>query len=120
MRRVKNARCLAVPTVNLHNFCVQAVITLSNESMRLTKYITELIRVDSGHSSKAFFLVAVTLIGCVLLLCVAFVLIWEVMNSNTIHTDLMELSAFVGSVASLFVTAGITKVYGEKRENKTE
>ena len=76
--------------------------------MRLTKYITELIRVDSGHSSKAFFLVAVTLIGCVLLLCVAFVLIWEVMNSN------------VGSVASLFVTAGITKVYGEKRENKTE
>ncbi|MDD7440073.1 hypothetical protein [Prevotellamassilia timonensis] len=42
------------------------------------------------------------------------------MNSNTIHTDLMGLSAFVGSVASLFVTAGITKVYGEKRENKTE
>ena len=67
--------------------------------MRLTRYITELIRVNSGHSSKAFFLVAVTLIGCVLLLCVAFVLIWEVMNSNTIHTDLMGLSAFVGSVA---------------------
>lgn len=88
--------------------------------MRLTRYITELIRVNSGHSSKAFFLVAVTLIECVLLLCVAFVLIWEVMNSNTIHTDLMGLSAFVGSVASLFVTAGITKVYGEKRENKTE
>lgn len=88
--------------------------------MRLTKYITELIRVDSGHSSKAFFLVAVTLIGCVLLLCVAFVLIWEVMNSNTIHTDLMGLSAFVGSVASLFATAGITKVCSERKEKKCE
>ena len=88
--------------------------------MRLTKYITELIRVDSGHSSKAFSLVAVTLIGCLLLLCVAFVLVWEVMQSNTIHTDLMGLSAFVGSVASLFVTAGITKVYGEKRRTKDD
>lgn len=75
---------------------------------------------NSGHSSKAFFLVAVTLIGCVLLLCVAFVLIWEVMNSNTIHTDLMGLSAFVGSVASLFATAGITKVCSERKEKKCE
>ena len=75
---------------------------------------------NSGHSSKAFFLVAVTLIGCVLLLCVAFVLIWEVMNSNTIHTDLMGLSAFVGSVASLFVTAGITKVCSEQKEKKCQ
>ena len=31
--------------------------------MRFTKYITELIRVNSGHSSKAFFLVSVTAIG---------------------------------------------------------
>ena len=120
MRRVRSVRCLAVQIARRLNLCVQAVITLNNESMRLTRYITELIRVNSGHSSKAFFLVAVTMIGCVLLLCVAFVLIWEVMNSNTIHTDLMGLSAFVGSVTSLFVTAGITKVYGEKRENKTE
>ena len=86
--------------------------------MRLTKYIIELIRVNSGHSSKAFFLVSVTVIGCLLLLCVAFILVWEIIVSGTIHTDLMGLSAFVGSVASLFVTAGVTKVYGERNENK--
>lgn len=86
--------------------------------MRLTKYIIELIRVNSGHSSKAFFLVSVTSIGCLLLLCVAFILVWEIISSGTIHTDLMGLSAFVGSVASLFVTAGVTKVYGERNENK--
>lgn len=86
--------------------------------MRLTKYIIELIRVNSGHSSKAFFLVSVTAIGCLLLLCVAFILVWEIIASGTIHTDLMGLSAFVGSVASLFVTAGVTKVYSERNENK--
>jgi hypothetical protein len=44
--------------------------------------------------------------------------VWEVVANGTIHTDLMGLSAFVGSVASLFVTAGVTKVYSEKNESK--
>ena len=83
--------------------------------MSITEYIKELVRVDSGHSSKAFFLVAVTIIGCILLLCVAFVLVFEVISNGTIQTDLMGLSTFVGSVASLFVTAGVTKVYSEKK-----
>ena len=60
----------------------------------------------------------ITAIGCLLLLCVAFILVWEIIATGTIHTDLMGLSAFVGSVASLFVTAGITKVYSERNENK--
>lgn len=88
--------------------------------MRFTEYIKELIRVNSGHSSKAFFLVSVTAIGCLLLLCVAFILIWEIVATGTIHTDLMGLSAFVGSVASLFVTAGITKVCGDRKERKND
>lgn len=88
--------------------------------MRLTRYITELIRVDSGHSSKAFFLVMVTIVGSVLLLCAAFVLAWEVVSTGTIHTDLVGLSAFVGSVASLFATAGITKVCSERKKKKCE
>lgn len=86
--------------------------------MKLTEYFVELIKANSGHSSKAFFLVAVTLIGCALLLCVAFVLLWEVTSNGTIQTDLMGLSTFVGSVASLFVTAGITKVYGDKKTSR--
>ena len=77
-----------------------------------------LIQVNSGHSSKAFFLVSVTLIGLLMLLVVCFILVWEVVTYGTIKTDLMGLSAFVGSVASLFVTAGITKTIGERGEHQ--
>ena len=82
----------------------------------MLKYLKLLIQVNSGHSSKAFFLVSVTLIGFLMLLVVCFILVWEVVTYGTIKTDLMGLSAFVGSVASLFVTAGITKTIGERGE----
>lgn len=83
----------------------------------MIRYIKLLIQVNSGHSSKAFFLVAVTAIGFLLLLIVGFVLVWEVVKFGTIKTDLMGLSAFVGSIASLFVTAGVTKTIGERGEH---
>ena len=63
--------------------------------MRLTTYLTKLIQTNSGASSKAFFLVSVTIIGCALLLVLGFVLLYEVMTTNTIHTDLMGIAAYV-------------------------
>jgi len=84
----------------------------------MVKYLKLLIQVNSGHSSKAFFLVSVTLIGLLMLLVVCFILVWKVVTYGTIKTDLMGLSAFVGSVASLFVTAGITKTIGERGEHQ--
>lgn len=87
---------------------------------KLLNYFTKLVQVNSGHSSKAFFLVSVTLIGLLMLLVVCFILVWEVITYGTIKTDLMGLSAFVGSVASLFVTAGLTKTIGERGEHKQE
>lgn len=83
----------------------------------MIKYLKLLIQVNSGHSSKAFFLVSVTLIGLLMLLIVCFVLVWEVITSGTIKTDLVGLSTFVGSVASLFVTAGVTKAISERGEH---
>lgn len=91
--------------------------TKTERTMRMIKYFKLLVQVNSGHSSKAFFLVAVTLIGFLLLLIVGFVLVWEVVTYGTIKTDLMGLSAFVGSIASLFVTAGVTKTIGERGEH---
>lgn len=82
----------------------------------LRKLLKDLVRNNSGTSSKSFFLVAVTLIGCLLLLIVGFVLLYEVICNHTIHTDLTGLAALVGSIASLFATAGITKAWGEKNE----
>lgn len=81
-------------------------------------YLSQLIKVNSGHSSKAFFLVSVSVTGCFLLLVVAFILIWEVVTTNTIKTDLMGLSAFVGSITTLFTAAGGIKAYSEKNETK--
>ncbi len=86
--------------------------------MRVTEYLKELIKNGSGHSSKSFFLVAVTLIGCFLLLIVGFILVYEVIVNKSIKTDLMGLSAFVGAITALFASAGVTKCLSEKNENK--
>lgn len=84
--------------------------------MRASQYLAKLIQPNSGASSKAFFLVSVTIIGCLLLLVVGFVLLYEVLTTNTIHTDLMGLAAVIGAIGSLFATAGITKAFGERNE----
>ena len=84
--------------------------------MRASQYLAKLIQTNSVASSKAFFLVSVTIIGCLLLLVVGFVLLYEVLTTNTIHTDLMGLAAVIGAIGSLFATAGITKAFGERNE----
>ena len=91
-----------------------------NKMKKLIDYFIKLIQVNSGHSSKAFFLVSVTLIGSLMLLSVVFILVWEVITYGTIKTDLMGLSAFVGSISTLFVSAGLTKTIGERGEIKQE
>lgn len=83
-------------------------------------FMRKLITNNSGVSSKSFFLVAVTLIGCLLLLIVGFILVWEVIKTGTIHTDLNGLSLLVGSITTLFGAAGLTKCLGERNEKKGE
>lgn len=89
---------------------------------RLIGWIAKLVRNNSGVSSKNFFLVTVTLIGCVLLLVPAVILMIESISNKTITTDLNGLAAYIGAVASLFATAGLTKAWSEKFEarNKDE
>jgi uncharacterized membrane protein len=79
-------------------------------------YLEKLIANNTGVSSKNFFLVVVTIIGCLLLLVPVFALSIEVFFTHTIATDLSAMAAYVGSVASLFATAGITKAWSEKFE----
>ena len=43
----------------------------------------------------------------------------EIIYTHTIHTDLNGLAAYIGSVAGVFASAGITKAWSEKYENKT-
>jgi len=79
-------------------------------------YFANLIKNNTGVSSKNFFLVSVTLIGLLLLLIPAVVLIVEVIFNHTIQTDLNGMAAYIGAVAGVFATAGATKAWSEKYE----
>lgn len=81
-------------------------------------YFNKLINNNTGVSSKNFFLVAVTIIGLILLLVPAIILLVEVFTNHTIATDLTGLAAYIGAVASLFATAGLTKAWSEKYEKR--
>lgn len=83
-------------------------------------YFGKLIRNNSGISSKNFFLVVVTVIGCILLIVPAFTLTFEVIINGTITTSLDGFAAYIGAVAGLFATAGITKAWSEKFECKKQ
>ena len=85
---------------------------------KIVSWFARLIRNNSGISSKNFFLVVVTLIGCILLLVPAVILMIESSSNKTITTDLNGLAAYIGAVASLFATAGLTKAWSEKYECK--
>lgn len=82
------------------------------------KFLGNVIKNNTGVSSKNFFLVTVTLIGFVLLTIPAVILTVEVVFNHTIQTDLNGMAAYIGSVAGLFATAGITKAWSEKYERK--
>lgn len=81
-------------------------------------YFQKLINNNTGVSSKNFFLVFVTMIGCLLLLVPAFALTFEVVTNTTISTSLEGFAAYIGAVAGLFATAGITKAWSEKYEHR--
>ena len=86
--------------------------------MNFFKWIGKLIKPNSGFSSKSFFLVVVTIIGCILLIVPAVILMVEVLYNHTITTDLGGLAEYIGAVAALFATAGLTKAWSEKYENR--
>jgi hypothetical protein len=85
--------------------------------MKFVNWLNALVKNNSGVSSKSFFLVVVTFIGCLLLLVPVFTLSIEAIFLHTIATDLTGMAAYIGSVASLFATAGLTKAWSEKYEH---
>lgn len=66
---------------------------------------------DRSVSSTNLYVFAVTLIGIILLLVPSIVLLIEVFHNYTITTDLSGMAAYIGSVATLFASAGITKAW---------
>ena len=89
-----------------------------NLGLKEGNLFSKLVQNNSGVSSKNFFLVTVTIIGCMLLLVPAVLLTVEIIYTHTIHTDLNGLAAYIGSVAGVFASAGITKAWSEMYEIK--
>lgn len=85
-------------------------------SKKKTSYFAKLIGNNTGVSSKNFFLIVVTLIGCLLLLVPVFTLTLEAIFTHTITTSLEGFASYIAAVAGLFATAGITKAWSEKYE----
>lgn len=82
----------------------------------MINFLLNLIKNNTGISSKNFFLVVVTIIGCILLLIPAIILLVEIITTHTINTDLNGLASYIGAVAGIFAAAGITKSWSEKYE----
>lgn len=66
---------------------------------------------DSSVSVTSVFLIVTTITGLILLLVPAIALLVEVFYNHTIATDLSGMAAYIGSVAALFTSAGITKAW---------
>jgi len=79
-------------------------------------FLSKLIKNNTGVSSKNFFLVIVTIIGCILLIIPAIILIVEVFYNHTIATNLDGMAAYIAAVAAIFTSAGITKAWSERYE----
>ena len=88
--------------------------------MYIFGFFNKLVKNNTGVSAKNFLLVSVTIIGCLLLIVPGVILMIEVISNKTITTDLTGLAAYVGAVASLFATAGLTKAWSEKYENSAD
>lgn len=89
---------------------------IANFMKKIINFINNLVKNNTGYSSKNFFLIAVTCIGFILLLVPAIVLIIEVCYNHTIQTNLEGMAAYISSVAAIFASAGITKAWSEKYE----
>ena len=83
---------------------------------KLINFISNLVKNNTGYSSKNFFLIVVTCIGFILLLLPAIILLIEVYYNHTIQTNLEGMAAYISSVAAIFASAGITKAWSEKYE----
>lgn len=88
--------------------------------MKRVNLLKQLLTNNSGVSMKSFFMFVLTITGVFILLVLCFAIIWEVIYTNATTLDLTGFAAIIGAVGTLFATAGLTKVLGEKNERPTE
>lgn len=99
---------------------IKTVINNAIEMAKTNKIslFKNLIRSNSGVSSKNFFLVITTLIGAFLLLVLIGGFIVDIIYNHTISVDMNGAAVYIGAVASLFASAGLTKAWSDSSANK--
>lgn len=91
-----------------------------NGIMRKAKraFFLDLVRSNTGVSSKNFFLVCTTFIGLIMLTVLVAGFVVDMIFNHTITIDMSSAAAYIGAVAALFGAAGLTKAGSEWSENK--
>lgn len=78
----------------------------------------KLVSSDTNVSSKSFFLVVTTIVGVLLLAVPIIGILTDVYFNHTITVDMSGIATYIGAVAGVFASAGITKAWSEYSENK--
>lgn len=100
---------------------IQQTIETIEEMAKKTKdrsFFYKLVKSNSGVSSKNFFLVVTTIIGTLLLAVLVAGFIVDMIFNHTITVDMQGAAVFIGAIASLFASAGITKAWSDSSTNK--
>lgn len=98
------------------NNIIENTIEMAKEQK--TSLFRNLIKSNSGVSSKNFFLVSVTIVGIFMLSILAAGLIVDIAFNHTITISMGEAAYFIGSIGTLFASAGITKAWSDSSTNK--
>ena len=73
-------------------------------------YFKSLVQPHSGNSSKSFALLLSSIMGAVLVLCIGFILIYDVAVDGIIDTILTDLGWFLLSVGAYSLGSGAGKI----------
>lgn len=103
--------------INLAAAILLSIVINMKILQRMAQAYNNIVRNNTGYSSKNYFLVWVTNIGLFLLLVAGIVLLVDVFYDGTVTTDLSGMAQFVGAVAGVFASAGVTKAWSEKFEH---
>ena len=100
---------------------IKETIDTIEEMAKKTKdrsFFYKLVKSNSGVSSKNFFLVVTTIIGTLLLAVIVGGFIVDIVYNHKITNDMNGAAVFIGAIASLFASAGITKAWSDSSTNK--
>lgn len=98
--------------------------------MTFLKFMSSLVRNDTGNSSKSYSLVLAASVGAIIGITIAICLIIDVYKNGSIQTDLDSLGIFLLCVGGYMAGGGLNKMVSEremakrgkvdKKENTTE